>query len=65
MFQEQAGHPIEHVAIPDRDNATAIYAGAQVMGAPHPQAAQAWLTFIRSPEALRIFERYGFKPYSG
>lgn len=65
MFQEQAGHAIEHVAIPDRDNATAIYAGAQVKGAAHPEAAKAWLAFIRSPEALRIFERYGFKAYAG
>jgi ABC-type molybdate transport system substrate-binding protein len=56
-------NPITHVAIPDADNATAIYAGALVAGAPHPQAANAWLDFIRSPEALRIFEGYGFKPY--
>jgi len=64
MFQEQAGHPIEHVAIPAADNDTAIYAGAAVKGAAHPKAARAWLDFIRSPDALRIFERYGFKPYA-
>jgi molybdate transport system substrate-binding protein len=62
-FQEQVGHPISHVAIPVVDNATAIYAGAEVRGASHPQAAKAWLGFIRSPEALKMFERYGFKPY--
>jgi ABC-type molybdate transport system substrate-binding protein len=44
-------------------NTTVIYAGAEVAGAAHPQAARAWLEFIRSPEALAIFERYGFKPY--
>jgi molybdate transport system substrate-binding protein len=64
VFQEQAGHPIEDVAIPDADNATAIYAGAEVKGAAHPGAAKAWLDFIRSPQALQIFERYGFKPYA-
>ena len=64
MFQEQAGHPIEHVTIPDADNATAIYTGAEVKNAPHPQAAAAWLDFIHSPDALRIFERYGFKLYA-
>jgi molybdate transport system substrate-binding protein len=64
LFQEQAGHPIAHVAIPDADNATAIYAGAEVKDAPHPQAATAWLDFIHSPTALEIFERYGFKPYT-
>ena len=63
-FQEQAGHPIEHVAIPAADNATAIYAGAMVKGAAHPDAAKAWLDFIHSPDALHIFERYGFKPYT-
>ncbi len=64
-FQEQAGHPISHVAIPDAENATAIYAGAEVKDAPHAMAAKAWLDFIRSPDALRIFERYGFKAYKG
>ena len=63
LFQEQAGHPIGHVDIPDTENSTAIYAGAMMTGAPHPEAAQAWLGFIRSPAALAIFSRYGFKPY--
>ena len=65
LFQEQAGHPIEHVAIPAKDNSTAVYGGAEVAGAPHPDAARAWLGFIRSPDALHIFERYGFKAYTG
>jgi len=64
LFQEQDGHPIGHVAIAATDNATAIYAGAEVRNAAHPQAAQAWLSFIHSPTALHIFERYGFKPYT-
>ena len=63
MFQEQVGHPISHVDIPAKDNATAIYAGAAVKGAAHPEAAKAWLTFITSPAAIKIFERYGFKAY--
>jgi molybdate transport system substrate-binding protein len=63
IFQEQAGNPITHIPIPDADNATAVYAGAQVAGAAHPTAARAWLDFIHSPEALRIFVGYGFKPY--
>ena len=63
-FQEQVGNPIEHVAIADDHNVTAIYAGALVKAAPHPEAAKAWLDFIRSPEALKIFARYGFKPYT-
>jgi ABC-type molybdate transport system substrate-binding protein len=65
MFQEQAGHPIEAVEIPAAQNTTAIYAAAAVKGAPHPEAASRWLDFIHSPEALDIFERYGFKAYTG
>ena len=63
VFQEQAGHPISHVDIPDDHNTTAIYAGAMVRGAAHPGAAKTWLDFIRSPQSLAIFARYGFKPY--
>jgi molybdate transport system substrate-binding protein len=63
LFQEQAGHPIAHIVIPDVDNSTAIYAGAEVKDAPHPEAAKAWLAFVRSPPALAIFKRYGFKAY--
>ncbi len=63
-FQEEAGHPIEHVDIPPEQNTTAVYAGAVVKGAPHPQAGRQWLEFLQSPEALAIFARYGFKPYA-
>lgn len=65
VFQEQVGNPISYVGIPPDQNATATYAGAQVAGAAHPQAAQVWLAFIRGPEALAILGRYGFKPYRG
>jgi molybdate transport system substrate-binding protein len=65
MFQEQSGNPITHVDIPASQNTTAIYAGAEVKGAAHPEAARLWLSFIHSPEALSIFQRYGFKPYAG
>lgn len=63
IFQERAGHPISHVDIPAGENTTAVYAAAIVKGAPHAKAAQRWLDFIRSDQALGIFERYGFKPY--
>jgi molybdate transport system substrate-binding protein len=59
IFQEQVENPLTHVAIPDADNATAIYAGALVAGAPHPQAANAWLDFIRSPQSLPHCRRAG------
>lgn len=65
IFQEQVGNPITHVDIPASQNATGIYAAGTVKGAVHPQAARTWLEFIRSPAALQIFARYGFKPYTG
>jgi molybdate transport system substrate-binding protein len=65
VFQEQAGHPIAHVDIPASQNTTAIYAGAMVKNATHPEAARLWLSFIHSPQALSIFEHYGFNPYAG
>lgn len=64
IFQEQAGHPISHVDIAPQDNTTAIYAAAVVKGAAHPKAGKAWAEFLRSPQALAVFERYGFKPVS-
>ena len=63
LFQEQVGNAILHVDIPDQFDTTAIYAGAVVRGAAHVEAANSWLTFIRSPAALKIFEGYGFRPY--
>lgn len=63
LFQEQVGHPISRADIPDSQNTTAIYAGAEVRGASHEQAARQWLTLIRSPAAFQIFKRYGFGQY--
>ncbi len=65
IFQEEAGNPISHVAIPDDQNVTAIYAAVALKAAPHHKAAQMWVNYLRSPQALAIFEHYGFKPYSG
>lgn len=63
VFQEQAGHPIAHIAIPAVENTTAIDAVASAKGARHPQTAQACIEFMRFEPALAIFERYGFKRY--
>ena len=61
IFQEQQGHPIAHVAIPADQNTTAIYSAAMVRGAPHAEAAKAWLTFIRSDAAFAALAPFGFK----
>jgi ABC-type molybdate transport system substrate-binding protein len=64
IFQEKIGNPISHVSIPAQYNTTAIYAAAVTKDAPHPKWAEAWVNFLKSPTALKIFEEYGFKPYA-
>ncbi len=64
VFQEKyANNPISFVRIPANQNSTAIYAAGVVKDAPNPEAAKAWVEFLKSPKALAIFQRYGFKPY--
>jgi molybdate transport system substrate-binding protein len=63
IFQEQVGNPIGHVDIPAEHNTLAVYSAALVPDAPHPEAARAWLEFIKSDAAFEVFRRYGFKRY--
>jgi ABC-type molybdate transport system substrate-binding protein len=61
IFQEEIGNPIGHVDIPAEVNTLANYSATLVAEAPHPEAARAWLDFLRSDSAFKILERYGFK----
>jgi molybdate transport system substrate-binding protein len=63
IFQEEIGNPIGHVDIPSEVNTLANYSAAMVTGAPHPEAARAWLDFVASDFAFKIFERYGFRRF--
>jgi molybdate transport system substrate-binding protein len=63
IFQEKIGNPIGHVDIPAEQNTLAIYSAALVPDAPHPEAARAWLEFIKSDAAFAVFERFGFKRF--
>ena len=45
IFQEEAGHPISHVDIPDALNSTAIYAGRGRCRRPAPRRGQALARF--------------------
>jgi molybdate transport system substrate-binding protein len=47
-FPEQAQSPI-------------VYPAAVLASAPHPQQAGRLLTYLRSPEARQIFDRYGYR----
>jgi ABC-type molybdate transport system substrate-binding protein len=63
IFQEKIGNPIGHVDIAPELNTIADYSAAMVADAPHPQAARAWLDFIRSDAAFRALEPYGFRRF--
>ena len=63
IFQEKIGNPIGHVDIPAEQNTLAVYSAALVPDAPHPEAARAWLEFIKSDAAFRVFKQYGFRRY--
>src|SRR5262249_46420532 len=65
IFQEEIGNPIGHVDIPPEVNTLANYSAAMVAGAPHSEAAHAWLDFIASDVAFRVLKRYGFRRFVG
>ena len=61
IFQEKVGHPISHVTIPAEQNTRAVYSAAMVSGAPHAEAARAWLAFIITDAAFACLAPYDFK----
>ena len=63
IFQEKQGHSISRVAIPPEQNTRAIYSAAIVPGAPHAEAARAWLAFIKTDAAFACLEPYGFQRF--
>jgi molybdate transport system substrate-binding protein len=63
IFQEEIGNPIGHLDIPSELNTLADYSAAMVANAPHPEAARAWLDFLRTENAFKAFEPYGFRPF--
>jgi len=62
-FQQQIlHHPVETIAIPAAQNATATYTAARMKAAPHPQAAKDFFAFMQSPAAQAVYRKYGFQP---
>jgi ABC-type molybdate transport system substrate-binding protein len=60
LYQERIGAPIGMVAIPPAQNDTAAYEAAVLRNAPHRRAAQAFVDFLKSPQAQAIYKSYGF-----
>ncbi|HWU77799.1 MAG TPA: substrate-binding domain-containing protein [Rhodanobacter sp.] len=62
-FQQQIlHHPVETVAIPAAQNATATYTAARMKNAPHAQASKDFMAFMQSPAARAVYRKYGFQP---
>ncbi len=64
-FQEMIHNPIAGVAIPAAQNSTAIYAAGVLKNAPHASAARAWVQYLTSPQAQKIYRDYGFQSVTG
>ena len=60
LYQERIHSGLAAVRIPAKDNVQAIYLGATVKGAPHADAAQAFVNFLATPTAEAIYRSYGF-----
>ena len=59
-FQESIGNPISGVVIPARNNTTGIYAAGVLAYAPHREAAEEWVEFLKSAKAQSIYRSFGF-----
>ena len=64
-FQEMIHNPIAGVAIPAEQNNTAVYAAGVLKNAPHAAAARAWVQYLTSPQAQKIYRDYGFQSVTG
>ena len=57
--------PVKTIEIPTQYNVVAVYYIAPVKGAPHPNAAQAWITYLLSQDGQAILAKYGFVALAG
>jgi molybdate transport system substrate-binding protein len=55
-----AGDAVEGIGVPEAADAVNRYPIAVLTDAPNPQAAQAFLDFVRSGQALKVFTDAGF-----
>jgi molybdate transport system substrate-binding protein len=46
---------------PDQARSPIVYPAAVTADAPHPEAARRLLEYLRSPDARKIFERFGYR----
>jgi ABC-type molybdate transport system substrate-binding protein len=61
-YQKRLGHEIDLVPIPRAQNSTAQYVMAAMRSAPHREASEAFVEFVKGPEGQAIYRKYGFSP---
>ena len=55
-------HPLSVVTIPDAQNRYATFTAGLMHNAPHPEAGEDFLVFLRGPQAQAVYRAYGFLP---
>ncbi len=64
LYARRIGEPLTFVRIPESQNVTMAYDAAVLRDAPHSAAAQAFVNFLKTPEARAIYASFGFGPPS-
>lgn len=59
-YQQMINHPVEMIAIPEKENITATYMAGILKKAPHKEAAQDFMHFLTGKTAKDIYKKYGF-----
>jgi len=62
IFQKKIGNAVDGVVIPSELNTPATYSAGLLAGAPHRDAALAWLAYLKSDEAQAAYREFGFRP---
>lgn len=61
LYQKSIHHPVDVVEIPAEQNVYATYMAGALKAAPHPKAADDFLTFLSGETAQAIYRKYGFQ----
>ncbi len=61
FYQKSLGHPMDKVDIPEKYNKLSVSVAGILKAAPHKEAANHFMDFLKSEEAKATFKKYGFK----
>ena len=61
LYQERSGAPLATVRLPEDQNRRSRYGVALLERCPHPEAARAFVDFLRGPVARETYHAYGFE----